>query len=336
MGVSDLFVSGFGAVSPAGWTVPNLRDTVTRGEPLTPVEIQRPSSERPLQALRVPPPNPRPAFLGHARLRRASPVSHFALSAVLEALGSETDHRDTAVITCVLSGCVNYSRRFYDETLKDPATASPLLFPETVFNAPSSHISAFLGSRAINYTLVGDAGAMLTGVALAARWLAEGKAERCVVVGAEEIDWLTADALALFDRSKVLSEGAGAVLITRTRHKAAARLERITDEFLYSRYPKSAALAGMKEQFGEFSADTLLCDSTSSARGISKQEYSLWANWPGPRLSTKKVLGEGLMASAAWQLVLAVDAIAMGRASEALVSVAGFHQHAIGARLVHG
>ncbi len=56
-----------------------------------------------------------------------------------------------------------YSRRFYEEVLRDPATASPLIFPETVFNAPASHLAAFLGTTAINYTLVGDEGTFLAG-----------------------------------------------------------------------------------------------------------------------------------------------------------------------------
>jgi 3-oxoacyl-(acyl-carrier-protein) synthase len=77
-------------------------------------------------------------------------------------------------VVCVFSGCVNYSSRFYSETLKDPATASPLVFPETVFNAPASHLSAFLGNSAINYTLVGDSGTFLIGLAMAAQWLSDG------------------------------------------------------------------------------------------------------------------------------------------------------------------
>lgn len=334
MAVSDVYISGLGAVSPAGWNVAALREAALGAKQVNAQELRRGASERPLRVMRVPAPNPRPAFLGHSRLRRASSVSHFALSAALEALGPAADHKDVAVITCVFSGCVNYSRRFYEETLKDPSTASPLLFPETVFNAPSSHISAFLGSKAINYTLLGDLGVILTGLALGARWLVDQKIERCLVIGAEEIDWLTADALALFDRSKFLSEGAGAVLLTRTPLAHSVSLSRITDEFLYTRYPKSDALARMRHELGDSGANTLLCDSTSNERGISKQEHSLWSGWSGPRVSPKRSLGEGLMASVAWQLVIAADAIATRNADEALISVAGFHQHAIGAKLI--
>lgn len=334
--MSEIYVTGVGAVSPAGWSVNALRDLVAKGQCL-PSEPLEPAAGLPaLKVLRVPPPNPRPSFLAHARLRRASPISHFALSAVLEALGNGVDrsaHAGTAVIACVFSGCVNYSRRFYGETLKDPATASPLLFPETVFNAPASHISAFLGSSAINYTLVGDFGTVLTGLALGARWLLEGKAEQCVVVGTEEIDWLTAGALQLFDRSSCLTEGAGAVLLTRTPRQPAARLAMITDEFLYSRWGRTGALAKMNGEVGESAAQTVLFDSTTGAPRLSREEAQLWSGWNGSRVAVKQLLGEGLMASAAWQLVLAADAIATGTAKESIISIAGFHQHAVGARL---
>lgn len=327
-----VFIGGIGAVSPAGWNLAALRDALAKNEPLPPQELSRPGLERALRILRVPPPNPRPAFMAHARLRRTSPITQFAVSAALEALGPR-DPGSTSrigVVVCVFSGCVNYSRRFYDETLKDPATASPLVFPETVFNAPASHISAYLGSTAINYTLVGDAGTFLVGMATAANWLLEGKVEECLVVGTEEIDWLTSDAVRLFDRRKVLSEGAGAVLLRRT---GTVQLRGITDEHLYKSGGKVEALANMKAQLPQPAGATLLADSTSSDAGISAEESHLWKGWPGARISPKKILGEGLMASAAWQVVAAADAIANGSASKALISVAGFHQHAVGAHL---
>jgi 3-oxoacyl-(acyl-carrier-protein) synthase len=142
------------------------------------------------------------------------------MAAGLEALGSNSEavtngSLQLGVIVCVMSACVNYSRRFYDEALKDPSTASPLVFPETVFNAPASHIAAFLGSRAINYTLVGDPGTFLVGLATAADWLSTGKVDGCLIVGAEEADWLTAEAYALFQPAIIMGEGAGALFIQR-------------------------------------------------------------------------------------------------------------------------
>ena len=330
--MSGVFIAGCGAVSAAGWDVAAMRDALAKGQLLPNTELVHPGGKDPLRVMRVPPPNPRPPFLAHARLRRTSSITQFALSAAVEALGPRElgKAEKVGVIVCVFSGCVNYSRRFYDETLKDPGTASPLVFPETVFNAPASHISAYIGSTAINYTLVGDAGTFLVGLAMGAKWLIEGRVEECLVVGAEEIDWITSEAVRIFDRSKYLSEGAGAVLL---RKKGKVRLESVTDEFLYNAGGKLRAVESMRQQLGAASENALLADSTSSDKGISREEAEVWRNWTGRRSSPKKVLGEGLMAAAAWQVVAATDLMEHENAHESCVSVAGFHQHAIGARL---
>lgn len=102
------------------------------------------------------------------------------------------------IVVCVMSGSVIYSRRFFDEVLKSPATASPVLFPETVYNAPASHLAAMLGAEGRNYTLVGDPSAFLAGLGIAAGWMLNGDAESALVVGVEETDWLTAEAWELF------------------------------------------------------------------------------------------------------------------------------------------
>jgi hypothetical protein len=329
---AGVFIGGIGAVSPAGWNVAALRDALAKNEPLLSQELSLSGSERGFRVLRVPPPNPRPSFLAHPRLRRTSPITQFTLSAALEALGArgEKSNNRLGVIVCVLSGCVNYTRRFYDETLKDPTTASPLVFPETVFNAPASHLSAYLGSGAINYTLVGDCGTFLMGMATGANWLLQGKVDECLVVGAEEVDWLTADALRLFDRGKVLSEGAGAVLLNRT---GGVRLEGITDEHLFCTTGKFEALRRMRKELRSSGSYELLADSSPGDTRVSSEEAQLWADWSGPRISIKRVLGEGLMAGAAWQIVATADAIINRTVAEAVVSIAGLHQHAIGAHL---
>lgn len=332
--MSAVFIAGLGVVSPAGWGLDAFRDALAKREAIPVKEAALPGSETRFRARRVPPPTPRPSFFSHARLRRASPITQFAVAAALEALGVDRSAQalnNVGVIVCVFSGCVNYSRRFYDETLKDPAVASPVVFPETVFNAPASHISAYLGSKAMNYTLVGDAGTFLTGMSLAGRWLLEDRVDECLVVGTEELDWLTAQAVDLFDSGKVLSEGAGAVLL---RREGRVRLDAITEEHLYVNGAKAEALRTMARELGEIRSDTLLVDSTTSEKGISKEEHELWKDVAGRRCSPKKVLGEGLMAGAAWQFVAAADALMNGGASSACISIAGFHQHSVGARIV--
>jgi 3-oxoacyl-(acyl-carrier-protein) synthase len=216
--MSGIFVNGYGAVSPAGWGTASLRQAVRRGEPLPTRELRGPTGAPPLRVREVPPSSSRPAFVSHPRLRRTSPIAHYAVAAALEALGSPGNPEAPAsprlgIIYCAMAGCVKYSQRFYDETLKDPATASPLVFPETVFNAPASHLAALLGTTAINYTLVGDPGTFLQGLALAADWLSTNRADSCLVVGAEELDWLVSEAFCLFDPAGIVSEGAGALYL---------------------------------------------------------------------------------------------------------------------------
>ena len=225
--MKPVFIVGHGAVSPAGWGVPPLRDALRKNEAIPTTELKRPGWDRPLHVRQVPNPATRPSFLSHTRLRRASSVTHYAVAAALEALGADAPKVTNGslrlgIILCVMTGCVNYSRRFYSEVLNEPATASPILFPETVFNAPASHLAALLGTEAIHYTFVGDPGMFLSGLAVAKDWLAEERVDGCLVIGAEEIDWVTADAYRLFDRRTFLSEGASCAQLDRRRRCAPA------------------------------------------------------------------------------------------------------------------
>ena len=84
--MSRVFVAGVGAVSPAGWNVAALREALDHGQPLPTEPVVRPGWEKPLQARPVPSPATRPEFLAHPRLRRTSPITHYAAAAALEAV----------------------------------------------------------------------------------------------------------------------------------------------------------------------------------------------------------------------------------------------------------
>jgi hypothetical protein len=335
-----IVIHGLGAVSPAGWGVAPFREALARGEPLPTKELPRPGWTHPLRIRQVPAPNPRPAFMTHARLRRASPIAQYAVGAALEALGEDaakiSGGMKLGIIFCAMSGCVNYSRRFYDEVLKNPATASPLVFPETVFNAPASHLAALLGTTAINYTLVGDQGIFLNGLALAADWLTSGRVEGCVVIGSEESDWLTADAMRLFDKNTIVSDGAGAIYLRReTNRTPAIELRAITNPQLFAANQKRAAAA--QRARAEISTDEkniLLCDGLIGVERADRDEFSVWRDWSGARISPKKILGESFMASGPWQCVAALDALPQSQYAGAIVNVVGCNEQAIAARFV--
>jgi 3-oxoacyl-(acyl-carrier-protein) synthase len=264
-----------------------------------------------------------------------------AVGAGLEALGEDIARYQEGpgqlgVILCVMSGSVNYSRRFYDEVLKDPGTASPLVFPETVFNSPASHLAAVLGVTGINYTLVGDPGTFLQGLALAADWLLAGQVEGCLVIGAEEIDWLTTEACYLFERNTVVADGAGALYLRRqTNQKPAVRLRTVTQSHLFSKVQSRAKAAKRaRAEIVTPAKDHLLCDGIQGMPVIDRAEKAAWSDWPGPRVSPKLILGEGLMAGAAWQCVAAFNALQTGKFPAATVSVVGSNQQAIAAQFV--
>ncbi len=336
--MSQPYVAGCGVVSPAGWGLPAFRDALIRGEPLPAKDVTRPGTDRPMRIRSVPAPSPRPPFFAHPRLRRTSPIAQYAVAAALEALGPDaaavsSGQASLGIVVCVMSACVIYSRRFYDETLKDPSTASPLVFPETVFNAPASHLAALLGSTGINYTIVGDPAAFLQGLALAADWLLSGRVESCLVVGAEEADWITSEAFNLFDRDVIMSEGGGAVYLrAESEGSRGVVLAKVTDPQPYTRQvSRRQAVERVRKQITNGSTQDLLCDSLHGVEAVDRAEEIVWHDWHGPRLSPRKIFGEGLMAGAAWQCVAAIDALMQGKCRTAIANVVGCNQEAIAA-----
>jgi hypothetical protein len=229
------------------------------------------------------------------------------------------------------------------------------LFPETVYAAPASHLAAVLGTISQANSLVGDPAAFLQGVSLGAQWLEENRVDACLVIGAEETNWILADALRHLERPAVLTAGAGALCLSREPElSAGVELAAITDAHTYStRTNRWQAARAMRVQLGTPAScrpvasrpdeeiagrmpalPELLCDGMGNSPRADAAELDAWGDWTGPRLSPKRILGEGLMAAAAWQCVAACDAVAGGRFNAANVSLVGSNQQAIGARFV--
>jgi len=329
--VSRITIQGVGAVSPAGWSVADLLQAVSLGTALPVAPLERPARDFKLPVRRVPSPASPQAWLRQPRLRRVSPISRFATAAALEALGADAGLVGAGalrlgIVYCVMAGCVNYSSRFYQEVLNNPATASPLVFPETVFNAPASHLAALLGTTAVNYTQVGDDTAFVQGLATAAGWLLEDRVDGCLVIGAEECDWLTSDAMRLFAPETVLAEGAGAIYLKRSASGVA--LEAITDPQIYlGRDPRSAAIRAVQRELETLGAPTQLFDS-GAAQGDP------WQDWPGRRTSLRQFTGDAFCAASAWQVVAAAEALRKPSTARVSVMVAGCNHAAIGLSLI--
>lgn len=342
---TDIRITGWGAVSPAGWSAASLREAVEAGAPL-PTTLETRVEGAPECAIRkVPAAAGTPDWMKQPRLRRTTTAARFAVAAAVEAMGPEklaaaqSGALRVGVVFCTMNGCVQFSRRFFTEVLKDPNLASPILFPETVYNAPASHLSALLQSREVNNTLLGDSAQFLRGMEQAKMWLEDGEVEAVLVVAAEELDWLCEEALMLFDSEGIATEGGAAVLMERgsPERQDGVRLTHLSETWTFGTpISRGEAAERVKEELCQTlttAEGTLLCDSAGMSGRASLAEGEAWSEWAGPRASVRPVLGEGFGITAGWQVVHACEAIQSGAYTQVLVSAVGLSEQAVGAIL---
>ena len=231
----SLAIAGMGWVTPLATGVDSVWERLLHGDEASATTISEEFGDRSYNVFRVPESALESA--AHPRLRRASVISRFAAAAGLDALrdarvklNAQTAER-TALIFAISNGGVIYTKRFYRDIVTEGAqSASPLLFPETVFNAPASHLAAIVGITGATYTLVGDGAVGLLAIKMAEDLLANEAIDYCLIVGTEEIDWLLCDAYRRWrllrpappvepfskqKRGTILSEGAGAIVLAR-------------------------------------------------------------------------------------------------------------------------
>src|SRR5438874_11137611 len=225
----SLSIAGMSWVTPLGSNVNDVWQRLVAGEAAA-IEILENEQNGARYLVRRVPPTATAHLPPHARLRRASAISRFAAAAGLAALATAKTPPSLdriALVFAISNGGVIYTRRFYAEIVKLRAQcASPLLFPETVFNAPASHLAAILGICGISYTVVGDGAVGVLALKLADDLLGSWQVDTCLVVAAEDIDSLVCEAYRQWrllrnsrspenGRGMIVSEGAGAVLLSR-------------------------------------------------------------------------------------------------------------------------
>lgn len=330
-------IAGMGWVTPLGTDLADVSQRIAAGEQAEVKALPNPESGRAHSFVPVPP--KLVDSLGrNPRLRRSSAISYFAVAAGLAALEnaglalSPELAAGTAIVFAITDGGVQYTRRFYDQIVKQGANAaSPMLFPETVYNAPASHLAAQLGIDGASYTLVGDQSVGLAALHFAAQLLAtNSEVERCIVVGAEECDWVLCEGYDAWRLARTpLAEGAAALVLAREgrlalethpgrsffRQKdAACALERSAVELLAGR-SVDLAVTSANRTFVDRAEAAVLAKLCPTAR----------------QLAPKRSLGEAPGASALIQTVLAAHAVERGEATQALVPVVGFNDQAAAA-----
>ncbi len=320
MSAVGLHINGVGAVSPAGWSSAELYQAVRKGEPLPSNDCLRPSDRAWACPVRLVPPAPPEKLMRHPRTRRVSSITRFSVAAAFEALRDAgidptVPQPRLGILFCMMNGCVNYTGRFYQEVLENPAQASPLIFPETVFNAPASHIAALLGVDGAVSTLLGNGNCIMEALDMAAIWIGAGTIDHCLIIGAEECDWLSAEALSYYHRNNVCAEGAGALLVSASG--PGPRIQSITGPYAYHSWKERRELLPELAAQTSVPASAVLIDDRSGIPKIDAAETAAWSTkaWSTVH-SPKRVIGESMGASASLQLIVAtLETRASGHAS---------------------
>ncbi len=319
----SLAITGVGWVTPLGNDLETVWKRLLNGEKgairsvSSPLGVDYPAME----ALADQPPP-------HPRLRRSSAISRFAVVAGLAALADAGLKLDpeiaarTALVFAVANGGVIYTKRFYDQIVESGAqAASPLLFPETVFNAPASHLAAILGVTGVSYTLVGDGAVGILALKMAEDLMQDPTLDLCLVVGAEENDWLLCDSYRKWRllrspspnknmqhrRGIVLSEGAGAILLSRSGR---IKIERIESGSNFRKQKEAGAC--VEKVFRELCKKRidLVVASANGTFVDAAEQAAILRHCPDANVyKVKGALGESVGASSIWQTICGALAI---------------------------
>jgi 3-oxoacyl-(acyl-carrier-protein) synthase len=367
----NLAIRGMSWVTPLGHDVASVWKKLLESEEAIPKTISSPISPRIYPAF----------FIGETiptnpRLRRSSAISRFAVAAGLAALNDagvrpEKDAARIALIFATSNGGVIYTKRFYHDIVASGAqAASPILFPETVFNAPASHLAAILGITGASYTLVGDGAVGILAVQMAADIMHNDSVDYCLVVAAEEIDWLLCDAYRKWrllrsglpvepfrrpPRGMILSEGAGALVMAR---EGAIIVDRIVAGGTYA---KRGAVSGLlRDVYAKLQpegAGIVVASANGTFIDLAEEQVILQTIPKTLVYTAKPALGEGVAAGALWQVIAAAEALLthqippvlhvpshsalqipnrgteIDRSKHAIVSACGLNQQIAGLRL---
>jgi 3-oxoacyl-(acyl-carrier-protein) synthase len=339
-------IAGMGWVTPLGRDLASVWKAVNESKPANVSGLENPISKRSLPVLRVPDDLARDAA-SLPRLRRSSLISHFAVAAATDAAASAGMTPEklarTALVFAASDGGVIYTRRFYADVVeRGEGAGSPLLFPETVYNAPASHVAARLGLQGEVLTLVGDAATGVAAVRTGCELLAAGEADYCLVAAAQELDWITCEAYSrwglISDDSipaSVFSEGAAAIVLARERGDSRVSATHSG----YSCPTEKDTEEHMDAVLEELLPGSRVIVSVSGASGTRldlAEKNCLARHLPTARVLTpKSVLGEALVCSTLQQVITGALALRELGGGDALVTAIGYNRQVAGLILTH-
>lgn len=323
-----LSIFGVGCVTALGREWQTVWEKIRAGEAAERGSMQRPGGGMPVVVYKTAMPGIPDAI--SARLRRSGSISYFVCAAAADAVlhaGALPAGR-TALVFAASDGSVSYTRRFYEEVVTRGA-GSPLLFPETVYNAPASHVAAMLGLDGTVLTLVNDSTAGMDALSTAADLIHSGTADRCLVVAAEELDWISCDGYRRWKLAgsgsgdgAVLAEGAVALVLgpPSVSHVQISRIH--PGKTLRRHLPAGQTLRQVLEELVDGATPDLAVLSSTGSRAGLVEESVVRQSFPCARLLfPRRVAGDAFAASTLLQCLCAWQELKCG--GRAVVPVLG-------------
>jgi 3-oxoacyl-(acyl-carrier-protein) synthase len=334
-------IAGMGWVTPLGRDLSSTWAALSRKIPAARTLLTSPIDGRAVPVLRVPEGSVQDAA-SLPRLRRSSIISHLAVSAAVDAVVTARMTPEvlkrTALVFASSDGGVIYTRKFFAEIVeRGEGAGSPLLFPETVYNAPASHIAARLGLEGEALTLVGDAVVGLYAVQTACELIGAGEAESCIVAAAEELDWITCEAYSRWgliqgsnNSASVFSEGAAAIVLSEKSD--GCRISAIHPGSSYSTEADAEKrLETMLEGLLHGLAVDVFVSCTPGTRLDLVEQKCIAKHLSGARILTpKSVLGESFACSTLQQIITGILALEKSGGDNALIVTTGSNRQMAG------
>lgn len=206
----QIVITGTGAVSAYGLGTEAVWSALQRGERRATLIEQDAHTEQPVWGMRVGECQ-LTDLLGKRGLQYMRPSTQFLLGASLLAMqeaelaaGATNPDELGVAIGSNLAGLQSMSNYDYTAIAESPHDTSPMEAPNTLANAPASHLAIRLKARALNTTLSSGQCAGLDALGYAAKMMREKRARQIVVGGTEELNPAT---LWIYRNSQVLASG---------------------------------------------------------------------------------------------------------------------------------
>jgi len=247
--------------------------------------------------------------------RRAADVSKYALAAIQLALRDagldSVAGEDSAMVTAVTHGAMNYTQAYHRSLVTGGVEdISPILFSDSVLNAPAGNASICYGIQGAVHTIVGGTAASIKAAMMACRLIHEDGISRAVVVSAEEMNELSFHCRKKFGEP-AMSEGAGVFLIedgsVRTGKQVycqiagyASHIDAAPDVSFHKAVEKALSMAGIAKHDLDFAL-------TDMPPGMRMQHLD-----GIPSDTVSRYTGNAFCVSSAWNIMLAASMIFKG------------------------